>query len=319
VKPILIAECCQNHNGDQEILKRMIHTAAENGADYAKIQAIRSRDLTFRARFENGKIGPDAEVEVIKRPYQLELERLSKLDLSLEQELWFVSECKKAGIRSLTTVFTRLAIDEVKDMGYEAIKIASYDCASFPLIKAVKSVWDKVFVSTGATHDGEIAKTADILAGHDFDFLHCVTIYPTPLEELHLNRIQYLQQYSSKVGYSDHSKPATTGLWASKIALALGASCIERHYTVLAVNETKDGPVSITPAMLSELRRFADLDNEEQWRMIKKEFPEWEQTLGDANRQLSKLELVNRDYYRGRFSNKVNGKVIYNWEEISMR
>jgi N,N'-diacetyllegionaminate synthase len=318
VKPILIAECCQNHNGNQEILKRMIHTAAENGADYAKIQAIRSRDLAFRTRFEEGVTGEDGEVKVMKRPYQPELARLSKLDLSLEQELWFVAECKKAGVSPLTTVFTRLAIDEIKDMGYEAIKIASYDCASFPLIKDVKAVWDKIFVSTGATHDNEISKTAELLAGHDFEFLHCVTIYPTPLEELHLNRIPFLQQFATNVGYSDHSKPATTGLWASKIALALGASCIERHYTVLAVNETKDGPVSVNPEMLRELRAFADLENEQQWEIIKKEFPEWEQTLGDANRQLSKLELINRDYYRGRFANKFNNKVIYNWEEVDM-
>ena len=110
------------------------------------------------------------------------------------------------------------------------------------------------------------------------------------------------------------SKPSTTSLWASKIALALGASNIERHYTVLGETETKDGPVSINPSMLLELRKFADYDNKKQWDIIKNKFPEWEITLGDSNRQLSHDELLN-NYYRGRFANKKNGKIKYNWEK----
>ncbi|MET2984688.1 N-acetylneuraminate synthase family protein [Aureibaculum conchae] len=315
MKPILIAECCQNHNGDQEILKTMIHKAAENGADYVKIQAIRSKDLAYRERFEEGSVDKDGTITTIKRAYQPELERLAKLDLTLEQELWFVEECKKAGVKPMTTVFTRTAIDEVKNMGYEAIKIASYDCASYPLLEDVKKLWNKIFVSTGSTYDDEIQKAAQILKGTDFEFLHCVTIYPTPLEELHLNRIKFLQQFTPKIGYSDHSKPATTDLWACKVALALGATNIERHYTVLGVTETKDGPVSITPQMLKELRTFADYDNEKQWDLIKSGFPEWEMTLGNSQRQLSHTEILNRDYYRGRFANKIDGKTIYNWED----
>jgi len=316
MQPLLIAECCQNHNGDQEILKRMIHTAAENGADYVKIQAIRSRELTQRERFEEGMTDESGKTIAIKRPYQSELERLSKLDLSPEQEQWFVEECRKAGVHPLTTAFTRTGVREVKDMGYPAIKIASYDCASYPLLEDVKKVWDKIFVSTGATYDDEIEKAAEVLRGSDFELLHCVTIYPTPLEELHLNRLRYLKRFSDKVGYSDHSKPAETGLWASKIALALGASCVERHYTVLGPTETKDGPVSITPEMLKELRQFADLPHEEQMAIIKRDFPEWEMTLGDANRPLSEEEKLNRDYYRGRFASKINGQVVYNWESF---
>ena len=317
MKPIIIAECSQNHNGDQEILKRMIHTAAENGADYVKIQAIRSKDLSYRERFEQG-LEEGGVVKVIKRPYQPEFERLQKLDLSIEQERWFVEECKIAGIKSMTTTFTRLAVNELKDMGYDAIKIASYDCASLPLLEDVKGVWDKIFISTGSTYNEEIEAAANILKGHDFEFLHCVTIYPTPLEELHLNRLKFLQQYTPKVGYSDHSKPAETGLLASKIALALGASCIERHYTILEAHESKDGPVSINPDQVRELRTFADMDNQKQWELIKTELPNWEITLGDANRAMSDVELLNRDYYRGRFANKINEMMIYNWEDFDI-
>ena len=310
----IIAECCQNHNGNKEILKKMIHTAAENGADYVKIQAIRSKDLSFRERFEKGEVDETGKVLVIQRPYEQELERLAKLDLSLEEELWFVNECKIAGVSPMTTVFNRTSVNEVKNMGYDAIKIASYDCASIPLLKDVKDNWNKIFVSTGATFDNEIQSAVDVLKGSDFELLHCVTIYPTPLDELHLNRIKFLQNITNKIGYSDHSKPSSTGLWASKIALAMGVSNIERHYTVLSENETKDGPVSITPSMLLELRNFADLDNSDQWSIIKNDFPNWEITLGNASRKLSHNELLNRDYYRGRFVNKTNGKEFYNWK-----
>jgi N,N'-diacetyllegionaminate synthase len=315
MRPVIIAECCQNHNGDREILKDMIHAAAENGADYVKIQAIRSFELTYRPRFDEGSVDADGTQITIRRPYQSEFERLSKLDLNLETEAWFVEECWRAGVAPMTTAFTRKAAREVANLGYEAIKVASYDCASYPMLKELKQYWNKIFVSTGATFDEEIAKAAEVLTGSDFTFLHCVTIYPTPMSELHLRRMSYLRRFTSKVGYSDHSKPLETKLWASKIALALGASCVERHFTILEDDKTKDGPVSITPAQLKELREFADKDRIARMSGIQEEYPQWEETLGESSRPLSHEELLNRDYYRGRFASRVGGQFIYNWED----
>jgi N,N'-diacetyllegionaminate synthase len=316
MRPIIIAECCQNHNGNQETLKRMIHEAAENGADYVKIQAIRSRELTHRPRFDDGEIDAAGKVKVIKRPYAAELERLKTLDLNIDVEAWFVEECWKAGVAPLTTAFTRSAAREVKDLGYEAIKVASYDCASYALLEELKKYWNTIFVSTGATYDDEIEKAASILEGTNFTFLHCVTLYPTPMEELHLRRMSYLRRFTPTVGYSDHSKIADTGLWASKIALALGADCIERHYTILAPNETKDGPVSINSNQLRELRDFANLERSERMEILNREYPQWTKSLGQSKRVLSHAELLNRDYYRGRFASLMNGTFIYNWEAV---
>jgi len=312
--PILIAECCQNHKGDKEILKRMIHSAAENGADYVKIQAIRSRELTHREKFDQGETNQNGAIITINRPYYPELERLQKLDLDLDTEKWFVDECLRAGVAPMTTIFTRSAVEELNDFGYEAIKIASYDCASYPLLKDIKKIWGRVFVSTGATHDQEIVKASEILQDVDLTFLHCVTIYPTPLDKQHLKRLNFLRRFTSKVGFSDHSKVPENGLQASKIALALGADCVERHFTVLGHQETKDGPVSITPPMLNELSDFSQLSRYERMEIVKKEIPDWETALGLPSRELSTTELLNRDYYRGRFASKVEGKDIFNWE-----
>ena len=284
MKPIIIAECCQNHNGNKKILKEMIVQAAKNGADYVKIQTIRSKELVFRERFENGLI-KNNKVEVIKRPYATEKKRLEKLDLSLEDEIWFVDECNSAGIAPMTTVFSINGAKEVKDIGYEAIKIASYDCASYPLLKEVKKHWKKVFISTGSTFDDEILKASEIMCDVDFTLLHCVTIYPTPMDQLHLKRLSFLRRFSKNVGYSDHSKPRETQLWASKIALALGASCIERHFTILDENETKDGPVSINPEELNELSQFSKLSRYEMMQEIKVNYPKWEISLGEKNRK----------------------------------
>ena len=319
MRPILIVECCQNHNGDREILKKMIWEASAAGADYVKLQTIRSSELTRRERFEEGQTAPDRTVQVIKRPYGAEFERLAGLDLTLEDEAWFVDECLRAGIGSMTTTFTRAGAWDVKDLGYEAVKVASYDCPSYPLLKDLKRWWSRIFVSTGACFDHEIETAAKILAGSEFTFLHCVTIYPTPMTELHLRRMEWLRRFTPRVGLSEHTKTEVDGLWASKIALGLGADCIERHYTVLEVDQSRDGPVSITPKMIAELREFADRPRAERMEILSREYPQWEVALGQSKRKMAHAEMLNRDYYRGRFASKVDGRDVYNWEDVSLR
>lgn len=316
--PILIAECCQNHSGDLDVLRRMIHEAAAAGADFVKIQALHSAEITYRERFEEGLIGPDGEVQVIKRPYGAEVERLSTLDLRPDDEAWFVDECRRAGVRSMITVFTRAAVPHLRELGYDAAKIASYDCRSFPLLRDVRDGWSTIVVSTGATFDAEVEQAAAVLAGTSFSFLHCVTIYPTPLDELHLRRMGWLRRFTPTVGWSDHTRTEDTGLLASKAALALGADVIERHFTVLGRDETRDGPVSINPAELAELRAFADLARPERVARVAAEDPRWERTWGQATRELSPVELRNRDYYAGRVASKVGDRDVFNWEDLEL-
>jgi N,N'-diacetyllegionaminate synthase len=312
-RPLLIAECCQNHQGSRETLKRMIHAAAENGADYVKIQALYSADVTFRERFEEGVVEDGRQV-AIQRPYAAEVERLATLDLNPDEEAWFVDEAWRAGVAPMVTVFTRAAVERIGPMGFEAVKVASYDCRSLPLLADLQRHWARLFVSTGATYDHEIAEAADTLAGTDTTFLHCVTIYPTPLDQLHLRRMHWLRRFSPTVGFSDHTRVADTGLRASLAALALGADVIERHFTVLDPGDTKDGPVSIDPAQLAELRAFADRERPDRMAMLATTYPEWEQSLGQAQRELSDTELLNRDYYAGRVASRVGEELVYNWE-----
>ncbi len=310
----IIAECCQNHLGDWEILKDMVWSAAMAGATYCKVQSMLADELTFRERFEEGRWENGRQV-AIKRPYRAEYERLKPMDLTDEMHWRFAEECQRAGIKPLTTVFTRSRIPFVASLGWDAVKVASYDCASYPMLRELKARFPHLFISTGATLDEEIEMAAKVLEGHSFTFLHAVTIYPTPLNELHLARMNYLRRFTPSVGFSDHTLVERDGIMASVVAMAFGAEVIERHFTILPVEKTKDGPVSIRFAELLALVEFSRMSDEELRAYVEKEIPEYPQMLGVANRPLSEVEWLNRDYYRGRFASKVGDEIIYNWEE----
>lgn len=313
-KVTIIAEACQNHKGDLETLKNMIYAAKEAGADYIKIQSMLADELTSRERFEEG-ITENGKVKAIKRPYKAEYDRLNPMDLNDEAHIWFIEECKKASIKPLSTIFSFSRIKFLAPLDWDEIKVASYDCASFPFIKELKKYFSHLYISTGSTFDEEIKKTSDILNDHSFTFMHCITIYPTPLEEIHLRRINWLRQFTNFVGFSDHTLVERDGLKASLAAIFYGADVVERHFTILDRSQTKDGPISINPNELKELVEFSKLKQDEQRKYVEKSIKEFDMMLGKETRELSEEELLNRDYYRGRFASKIEGRIMYNWEE----
>jgi len=317
----LIAELCQNHNGNINILKEMVWAAAENGATHVKTQNIFAGDLSKRERFENGLISSKNEIEVIKRPYQEEYDRLKKLELSYEDQLLFIEECKKANVEPLTTLFNIDRIMDMKELGFKSIKVASYDCGSFPLIEALSKNFQEVIVSTGASYDNEIEGAINILKKSKikFSILHCVTIYPTNLNQFHLSRMEFLYSLADSVGFSDHSLAIRDDIKGSLCAIYLGATTIERHFTILDPNQTRDGPVSIDKKQLKKLKDFSILSKDKQLLYLNELGINIRELQGDKNRVLSKEELLNRDYYRGRFINKIDTNIVYNWEDSARR
>jgi len=255
-------------------------------------------------------------MKVIKRPYRPEYERLKQLEIERSDFQWFVAECTKAKIKPLTTVFTRGSVEALARLGWEDVKVASYDCASYPLLRDLKSRFRYLIVSTGATYDEEIEKAAQVLAGSSFSFLHCVTIYPTPLNQLHLARLEYLRRFTPSVGFSDHTLVERDGIKAASVALHLGADVVERHFTILPPEQTKDGPVSVNPDQLRTLCQLAHSAPEERASYVAEHIGDYREMLGVVRRQLSDAELLNRDYYRGRFATRrKDGTVVNNWED----
>ena len=316
----VIAELCQNHNGDIKLVEEMVHAAADAGADIVKIQSIDSKDLTHRKKFDDGLVVND-EVKIIKRPYKVEYDRLKKLDLNRDDHLNFIEICKKFKIIPMTTIFNLSKINYVRELNFNSVKLASYDCGSHYMIsKILEKNFDKIVISSGASYDHEIEKTCHLMRNHkDFTLLHCVTIYPTPLDSAHLNRIKYLKKLTKNVGISDHSDPEKTRFKLCVGAVDLGANLVEKHFTILKKDQTKDGPVSVNQKQLKELIEVVNLDDHDRKNYIKENIPEYNQMLGKEKRELSKVEILNREYYRGRFASKdEQGKIYYNWEEINL-
>ncbi len=317
----LIVEICQNHNGSRDNVREMVKAAAESGADFVKMQSIWAADVTKRPQFEEGEVHARTGIRTaIKRPYGPEVDRLSKLDLSVSDHQYFIDACHEFGVTPMTTIFARHRIPQVAGPKVPGkwIKVASYDCASYPMLRELPEHFDNFIISTGATYDEEIKKTAELMKslGKRFVFLHCVTSYPNAAEICNLKRMEWLRQFTPEVGWSDHTKIADTGLLAAKVAIMQGADYVERHFTILEADQTKDGPVSITPAMLKELSDFRTLSKDEQQKQLEREYPHWHVTLGTPTREMGHIELLNRDYYRGRFASPDGmGGWIYNWEE----
>ena len=322
----LIAELCQNHNGNFELLEKMILAAAESNATHVKIQNIYVKNLTLRPKFEEGVISNGETLE-INRPFASEYERLKNLELSDDIIKYFIKRCKDLGVIPLTTCFTRDDVNHCQALGFKEIKVASYDCASFQMLRELDANFEHVYVSTGATFNDEIQKCSKIFENRTdkLTFLHCVTKYPTELKDFNLSRMQYLRKFTPNIGLSDHSLVDRDGVFATKCAIFLGATTIERHFTILEKDETKDGPVSILPKHLKEIFDFSFKSREEQERELSSIMHDWEQTLlGDINRILTHEELLNRSYYRGRFAsprykgNHDHRTMINNWEETPL-
>lgn len=325
----LIVEVCQNHGGDRNTLSQMVKAAAENGADMLKMQTIYSADLTKRERFEEGATDDAGEQMVIKRPYDAEFERLKALDLTIDDHQFFIDTCVENSVTPFTTVFSRHRVEEVGSLHWpeRVVKIASYDCASLPLLKELAEHFDHFIISTGSMYDNEIEETAKFIKdlGKKLTFLHCVTSYPNTLEMCNLKRMEWLRQFTDSVGWSDHTLIERDGITAAKVAIMLGADYVERHFTILGAGDTKDGPVSITPVLLKELDAFRKLSQDEQKAQVESEIPDWEIMLGSETREMTPTELLNRDYYRGRFaspkpnqSGPEEDQWVYNWEDAPL-
>ena len=201
--------------------------------------------MSFRPEFEEGKKDENGNVLIIKRPYQAEYDRLKGLEITYEEHALFIDECKRAGIKPMTTVFTIDTVKRIAECDWNIVKVAGYDCGSLSLIKELSNYFDELIISTGATYDSDIERTAAYLnvIKKKFTLLHCVTIYPTPLGQMHLNRINYLREFTPSVGLSEHTLVARDGVKATLAAIYFGADTVERHFTVLPEDETRDGKV----------------------------------------------------------------------------
>jgi len=274
----IITELCQNHNGDLEILESMIKASAKD-SDILKIQSIKADTLSYREEYEKF------------RRYKDEYERFKNIELTEKAEKFFIDKCKENNVESMTTVFTPKHKDYFNNLGYDNLKLSGYSIPYFHYGLALTSFKFKtLFFSTSSLTLEEIDKTVKNLRRLKINFymMHCICVYPTPLEKANIQNISFFKERFSfkNVGYSDHSNPYEDNLLTTKLAIFQGAEVLERHFTILDKDKTRDGKVSITPEMLKELKRFSTISKEEQYKELNK---------------FNDQQIFNHDYYRGRF------------------
>jgi len=236
---VLIAEACANHGGSLDTMKQMASTAAECGADVIKFQSWRADKLS--------PTWPN---------YESEYQYYKQHELSYKDHESLLKHCENNGIEFLTTIFDLDTVDFLASLGLERVKIASSDCNSWKLIEKCLANFDHVIISTGMHSGEEIMELAKFLGTEAArcTIMHCVSLYPCPLEKANLLRIAALNKFFPSVGYSDH----TVGTDVAKVALALGVAALEKHFMLDMETPSRDWAVSIDPAQFHELSRYRE-------------------------------------------------------------
>ncbi len=248
-KVFIIAELGVNHNGSVEIAKRMIDVAVEAGADAIKLQ-------TFKAERVISRFAPKAEYQQLttgKDESQLEMAKKLELDIGAHKEL--INYCKEKGIFFLSAPFDLESIDLLNKLGLRMLKIPSGEITNLPFLRKIAKLRKKIILSTGMSDLKEIKNALDVLVKFgtekkDIAVLHCNTEYPTPYEDVNLLAMLSIKEaFDVEVGYSDH----TLGIEIAIAAVALGATIIEKHFTLDKNMRGPDHRASLEPAELKAM------------------------------------------------------------------
>lgn len=306
-KVFIIAEAGVNHNGSIELAKKLIDKASEAGADAVKFQSFKAESLVtksaMKAEYQKETTGnSDGQFDMIKK---------LELDYTKHEEL--AEYCKAKDIMFLSSAFDLESIDLLNNLGLEIFKIPSGEITNLPYLRKIGALNKKVILSTGMSTLGDIENALEIFKTSgttDITVLHCNTEYPTPIGDVNLNAMNTIKDaFRVEVGYSDH----TLGIEVPIAAVALGATVIEKHFTLDKTMEGPDHRASLEPSELKEMVRCI--------RNI-------EQALGDGVKKLTKSESKNiniarksivagRDIKKGEIFTEENLAIKRPWNGIS--
>ncbi|MFA6159994.1 MAG: N-acetylneuraminate synthase family protein [Parcubacteria group bacterium] len=268
----IIAEIASSHNGDIELAKKMVRAAAKTGVDIVKFQSWQSKNV------DDGD--PDKQ-------------RYASLELSDEAHYILKEECEKNGVEFLTTCYDSGRIDFLKKIGLTKIKVASTDLKHFNFLKKLRDNFAEVIVSTGMSEKEEILKAINVLKTGKYTIMHCVSVYPCPLEKANLKKLIWLKSVADSVGYSDH----VLGVEAAVFSLGVGVDYVEKHFTLdrdmkqIAHTTGKGLKPITTHTIADEPGTFKSLC---EWRN------KYEIALGSGSLELLPEEKLTREKYTGR-------------------
>ena len=250
----IIAEAGVNHNGNLETAKQLALAAKECGADIVKFQTSKLSALVSRyapmAEYQKENIGAEMSQQ----------EMLKKLLLSYEEFVGLADYCRNINMPFLSTPFDLDSIDFLEKLGCSMWKIPSGEITNLPYLEKIARKRQKILLSTGMSTLDEVRAAVSVLEGNgsdDITLLHCTTQYPAPFEDVNLNAMLTLRsEFGRAVGYSDH----TRGIEVPVAAVAMGASVIEKHFTLDRSMEGPDHKASLEPdelrAMVQAIRNI---------------------------------------------------------------
>ena len=256
MRTLIIAEAGVNHNGSLDLAKELVASAASTGADLIKFQSfITSKSISKQA--------PKAEYQRLTTGIDdSQHEMVRKLELSRSDHEALVEECSRYGIGFFSTAFDTESFDMLVELGLNQVKIPSGELTNLPLLRYMTRLGMPVILSTGMATLGEIEAALEVIEQNGtprdhVTILHCTTEYPAPMEDVNLRAILSMQSaFGVKVGYSDH----TRGIEVPIAAVAMGASIIEKHFTLDRRLPGPDHQASLEPlefkAMVDAIRNI---------------------------------------------------------------
>lgn len=254
---IIIAEAGVNHNGDINKARRLIDKAVEAGVDYIKFQTFKTESCISK-----NAVKADYQIENTQNSSESQLEMVKKLELTFEQFVELEKYCTQKNIKFLSTGFDSESLVFLAQLGITIAKVPSGEITNLPYLRQVASLFPEVILSTGMATIDEIKDTVKVLIDNGVSkdkitILHCNTEYPTPMEDVNLRAMLHIQrELGVPVGYSDH----TLGIEVPIAAVALGATVIEKHFTLDKTLPGPDHKASLEPdelkAMVSAIRNI---------------------------------------------------------------
>lgn len=252
----IIAEAGVNHNGSLDLAKKLIDVAVEAGADAVKFQTFKAEKLVSKKaqKAEYQKQTTDAA--------ESQYDMIKKLELDEPAHRELIRYCGEKKIRFLSTPFDHESIELLDAQGMEIFKIPSGEITNLPYLRHIGGLGKEVILSTGMADLGEIEDALDLLVSsgtpkEKITILHATTEYPCPMDEVNLRAMGTIASaFGVRTGYSDH----TRGIEVPIAAVAMGASVIEKHFTLDRTMEGPDHKASLEPdelcAMVAAIRNI---------------------------------------------------------------
>ena len=281
-KTFVIAEAGVNHNGNINLAKKLIDVAADAGADAVKFQTFKAVNLVSK--------------QALKADYQKQttdsnesqFEMIKKLELDADTHKQLIAYCKKKDIMFLSTPFDHESIELLDKLGLKIFKIPSGEITNRPYLEHIGRLGKQVVLSTGMATLVEVGDALGILTAkgtkkENITVLHANTEYPTPMQDVNLLAMQTIQkEFGVKIGYSDH----TLGIEIPIAAVVMGASVIEKHFTL---DKTMDGPdhkASLEPQELKAMVKAIRNIEKAMGNGVKKPSPSEKKNIAVARKSI---------------------------------